>query len=33
MTARWTTTDIPGWRFDPEPDDDADGPWCGWGRR
>lgn len=24
----WSTEDLPGQRWDPEPDDDTDGPWC-----
>ena len=27
MTALWTTGDLPGAAFDPEPDDDGDAPW------
>lgn len=26
MTVLWTTEELPGQAFDPEPDDD--GPWC-----
>lgn len=29
MTATlWTTEGLPGLAFDPEPDDEDDGPWC-----
>lgn len=28
MTARWTTHDLPGRTFDPEPDDGDDGLYC-----
>jgi hypothetical protein len=29
VTALWTTGELPGAAFDPEPDDDGDdGPWC-----
>lgn len=24
----WTTEELPGTAFDPEPDDEDDGPWC-----
>lgn len=27
MTVLWTTEELPGRAFDPEPDDE-DGPWC-----
>lgn len=31
MTIHWATEDLPGqrWDPDPEPDDGDDGPWCG----
>lgn len=28
MTVLWTTTELPGHDWDPEPDEDDDGPWC-----
>lgn len=28
MTVLWTTEELPGLAFDPEPDDTDDGPWC-----
>ena len=28
MTVLWTTEELPGLAFDPEPDEDDDGPWC-----
>ncbi|NUR04227.1 MAG: hypothetical protein HOY79_49325 [Streptomyces sp.] len=29
MTAGlWTTSELPGLNWDPEPDEDDDGPWC-----
>lgn len=28
MTVLWTTEELPGLAFDPEPDDEDDGPWC-----
>jgi hypothetical protein len=28
VTVLWTTGELPGAAFDPEPDDEDDGPWC-----
>lgn len=28
MTVLWTTEELPGPAFDPEPDDEDNGPWC-----
>lgn len=30
MSVHWTTDELPGARWDPEPDDGDDGPWCKW---
>ena len=29
MTVLWTASELPGRTFDPAPDDEDDGPWCG----
>ncbi|MGW0837501.1 hypothetical protein [Streptomyces prunicolor] len=28
MTVLWSTAELPGVRWDPEPDDEDNGPWC-----
>jgi hypothetical protein len=28
VTVLWSASELPGRAFDPDPDDDGDGPWC-----